>query len=95
MTDVQLKILGFSGNIILLIGYLPQIIKILKTKKAEDISILTWICYFLGDLIALVYAILSNDIVFSTLFSFFTCGNLALIILTKKYGKIHKTPPAK
>lgn len=86
----SLQLLGFTGNILLIIGYLPQIIKILRTKKASDISISTWICYFLGDALALIYAISTNDTVFIVLFSVFTFGNFTLIFLTNKYGKVHK-----
>jgi len=86
MQEQWLPIIGYMGNILLLIGYTPQIVKILRTKKAEDISIFMWIFYFFGDLFALTYAILTKDPVFIVLFGFFSLGNITLIILTRKYG---------
>ena len=82
-------IIGLIGNILVLGGYLPQIFKTWKTKKAEDISIMMWVYYFIGDLFLLVYSIMTNDLVFTILFAFFTVGNAILIILTKKYGRGH------
>ena len=86
MQEQWLPIIGYIGNVFLLIGYTPQIIKTIRTKKAEDVSIYMWIFYFLGDLFALTYAILTNDPVFIILFGFFTAGNIILIYLTHKYG---------
>jgi len=86
MNEQWLPVIGYIGNVFLLIGYTPQIFKILRTKKAEDISIFMWIFYFLGDLFAATYAILSRDLVFTFLFGFFTAGNVILIYLTHKYS---------
>lgn len=95
MDNQSLEIIGYIGNVFLLIGYTPQIIKTIRTKKAEDISIFMWIFYLMGDLFALTYAILTRDPVFMILFGFFTCGNIILIYLTHKYGKASSTPHPK
>ena len=93
MPSEIVPIIGFIGNIVVLGGYLPQIFKTWKTRKAEDISIMMWIWYFLGDLLLLIYSVMTNDPVFIVLFAFFTLGNAILIILTKKYGR--QSPPHK
>lgn len=88
MDGLQLELLGVIGNVLMVLGYFPQIRKILVTRKAEDISLLTWIGYLTGDLCLLTYAILTNDGVFVSLFTLFTVGNVTLILLTIKYGKV-------
>jgi len=90
LTPQITEIVGIIGNILLVVAYIPQIAKILKTKKAEDISIWMWINYFLGDVLLLIYSIGTGDTIFTMLFSFFTVGNFALLALTYKYGKFNK-----
>lgn len=93
MNDLTLQILGVTGNALMVLGYVPQIRKIVITRKAEDISILTWLGYLTGDLCLLAYALLTNDGVFVSLFTLFTVGNVTLVVLTIKYGKIHLRLP--
>jgi MtN3 and saliva related transmembrane protein len=86
MDSQIVEIIGFGGNILVLAGYLPQIFKTWKTKKAEDISIMMWIYYLLGDSLLLVYSIMKSDLIFAVLFGVFCAGNLILVYLTHKYG---------
>ena len=88
MDGLTLQILGIAGNALMVLGYFPQIRKIIVTRKAEDISLLTWIGYLTGDLCLLLYALFTGDWVFVSLFCMFTVGNLTLISLTIKYGKV-------
>ena len=88
MNGPSLEILGIIGNALMVLGYFPQIKKIIVTRKAEDISLLTWIGYLTGDLCLLAYALFTSDWVFVSLFSLFTVGNVTLIALTIKYGKV-------
>jgi uncharacterized protein with PQ loop repeat len=103
MDGTRLQIIGIVGNILMVLGYFPQIFKTIKTHEAEDISLISWLSYLLGDLCLLIYAILTNDGVFVSLFTLFTVGNFTIVALTIKYGKIRlgipksartKIPPA-
>lgn len=81
------------GNILLgivsictLISYLPQTIKLLKTKKSNDLSLNSWILWVTSSLAYSLYAILcSNDamLIFETLLELFFC--LVILILALKY----------
>jgi MtN3 and saliva related transmembrane protein len=39
-----------------LISFLPQIIKTIKTKKADDIAVLSWVIWVLSYTVMMVYA---------------------------------------
>lgn len=91
MKETLLPILGVIGNVLLLGAYVPQISKMLRTKKAEDVSIATWILWFLGDGCFLIYSALEKDWYSTVLFAALTIGNVLLIILTHRYGKITTT----
>lgn len=51
------------------ISYVPQIIKIIRTKKAEDLSIASWALWSISGTSALIYSILlqRNEMIIETL----------------------------
>lgn len=56
------------GNILLIIvsigtfvSYLPQIIKCLKTKKCDDLSVWSWIIWGISSLSYVLYAVLCQN----------------------------------
>lgn len=83
------------GNILLgivsfctFISYLPQTIKLIKTKSSEDLSIKSWILWVISSLSYTLYALLiSKDLmlIFETCLESFFC--LTIMILSIKYRK--------
>lgn len=57
----MIQIFGIAVALIPYISYMPQIIKILKTKSSEDISVTSWVLYVTGSTLASIYAILLNN----------------------------------
>lgn len=90
-TATIFETMGFLGNAFLILGYLPQIYKTYKTKRAEDISLLMWITYLLGEIMLLIYAISVHDIIFILAPAIFAIGDIAIIILKLRYGLAQKT----
>ncbi len=87
MSENLITGVGVLGNILVVVSYLPQIRKIIVTKKAEDISLGMWGLYVLGDVCLLVYSIAVEDAIFTALFTLFTVENLVVFYLAVKYGK--------
>lgn len=56
-----IDILGFSAGICVTISVIPQILKIWKTKKVKDISLLTFSVLTFGIALWVVYGVLKND----------------------------------
>lgn len=83
------------GNILLgvvslctMISYLPQTIKLLKTKKSSDLSINFWILWVVSSLSYTLYAVIcSKDfmLIFETSLELFFC--LVILLLAIKYRK--------
>lgn len=81
------------GNVLLgivslctLISYLPQTIKLIKTKKSSDLSINSWILWVVNSLSYTLYAfICSKDfmLIFETTLELFFC--LLILLLAVKY----------
>ena len=78
-------IIGTVASVGTALSMLPQLTKLIKEKKAENISLYMLFVLFLGVSCWIVYGILKNDwiIIISNLFSFVI--NLALTVLTLKY----------
>ena len=85
--DLLMHIIGIIGNALLVIAYIPQILKLVRTKKGEDLSLGMWICYLAGDLLLAVYSVYTADYIFSSLFILFTFFNVIVLALTLKYSK--------
>ena len=62
LDDFSLGIVGILAGILILSGWVPQIIKGYKTKRLNDVSSYLMICIFAGAVLWLVYGIEIDDI---------------------------------
>ena len=62
LDDFTLGIVGILAGILILSGWIPQIIKGYKTKRLNDVSSYLMICVFAGAVLWLVYGIEIDDI---------------------------------
>lgn len=54
----MIDILGFVAGFLTTLAFLPQVIKVIKTKKTEDISLVMYIIFTVGVALWLVYGIM-------------------------------------
>ncbi|MGZ8556953.1 MAG: SemiSWEET family sugar transporter [Chitinophagaceae bacterium] len=83
----QTQVIGIIAGICTAISLLPQLIKIIKEKKAEDISYFMLFILLAGLAGWVWYGVLKEDypIIITNSFSFLT--NTAIIFLTIKFKK--------
>ncbi len=62
LDETTLGIVGILAGILILSGWVPQIIRGYKTKKLDDVSPYLMICIFAGAVLWLVYGIAIDDI---------------------------------
>lgn len=55
------SIFGFIGAACTTIAFLPQTLKIIKTKSTKDVSLIMYIIYVIGISCWLTYGIMIND----------------------------------
>ena len=60
------------------ISYFPQIVKCLKTKQAEDLSVWSWVLWVISSLSYSLYAILCTS---SFMMIFETCLELTFCLI--------------
>ncbi|MEC7711060.1 MAG: SemiSWEET family transporter [Thermoproteota archaeon] len=62
LDEFTLGIVAIAAGVLILIGWIPQIIQGYKTKKLEDVSKYLMVAIFSGAVLWLVYGIEINDV---------------------------------
>jgi MtN3 and saliva related transmembrane protein len=88
----HVEILGLAAGFCTSLSLLPQLIKLVRTKKSEDLSL-----FYLGLLLAglalwIWYGVLRNDFPVIATNSVALILNLVIIILGIRYKENHATP---
>ena len=61
MDPITLDIIGYIAGFLTTICMLPQLIKILISKSAKDVSLLTFFVLISGEILWIVYGMYVND----------------------------------
>ena len=69
------NIIGLLAAFLTMFGFLPQVIKIYRTKSVNDISLLTIVQFMVGIFLWLVYGIYLNN------FAIILANSVTLLIL--------------
>ena len=87
MFTLNIEFFGYFAAILTTLAFLPQLIKTLKTKKAEDVSLVTLIMFLTGVLSWIIYGykISSTPILMANLITFVL--NLLILIFKITFSK--------
>ena len=85
MTDTLTQVTGIIAGCLTALSALPQLIKIIKVKKAEDISLWTLIVLITGLGLWTMYGFLKDDIPILATNFFSLLINIMLVFLKLKY----------
>ena len=80
-------IIGVAAGILTAVSMLPQVIKTLKTKKAEHVSPLMLIILICGVSLWIIYGVLRKDLPIIFTNSFSVLINIVMLFLRWKYRK--------
>ena len=80
------SIVGIVAGILTAASLLPQLIKLIKEKKSDDVSAGMLIVLMLGLCTWIVYGIMKNDLPIIITNAFSVTVNLFVIILKKRYS---------
>ena len=88
MIDFNIEVFGYFAAILTTLAFLPQLIKTFKTKKAEDVSLITLIMFLTGVLSWIIYGykISSTPILMANIITFIL--NLLILIFKITFAKI-------
>ena len=87
MSTFNIEFFGYFAAILTTLAFLPQLIKTLKTKKAEDVSLTTLIMFLTGLLSWIIYGykISSTPILMANIITFIL--NLLILIFKITFSK--------
>jgi len=77
--------IGFVGGLMVAVGFMPQIVKVLQTRSAGDLSLGMLLTIFIGGLLYTTYAILIKDPIFITMNTLATTNTLILLLLKLRF----------
>ncbi len=79
------QIIGIAASVLSAISMLPQLIKLIKEKDAENVSVLMLLVLLAGLGLWAYYGILIKDPIIIISNSFSVCLNLVLLFFTLRY----------
>ena len=87
MFTFNVEFFGYFAAILTTLAFLPQLVKTLKTKKAEDVSLITLIMFLTGVLSWIIYGykISSTPILIANIITFIL--NLLILIFKITFQK--------
>lgn len=80
--DTVKLLIGILAGILCTISFIPQVIRIVKTKRTKDLSLVTFTLFSLGVFLWLVYGVLIQEL--PIILANFATLSLILIILGMK-----------
>ena len=87
MFILNIEFFGYFAAVLTTLAFLPQLIKTLKTRKAEDVSLITLIMFLTGVLSWIIYGykISSNPILIANIITFVL--NLLILIFKITFSR--------
>lgn len=61
MEDIITQIIGYTASICMVLGYLPQTVRTLKTRKTDDIALGTFLLMGIGGLFFCIQGLLLEN----------------------------------
>jgi MtN3 and saliva related transmembrane protein len=83
-------IIGIIAGTFTCVSMFPQVIKIIKEKQAQDVSLWMPVVLFIGHALWITYGVLKKDIPLIAPNSIAIVLDVLMIIFTIKYGKPKK-----
>jgi len=87
MINFNIEFFGYFAAILTTLAFLPQLIKTLKTRKAEDVSLITLVMFLTGVFSWIIYGykISSTPILIANIITFIL--NLLILIFKITFSK--------
>jgi len=87
MFNLNIDFFGYFAAILTTLAFLPQLIKTLKTKKADDVSLITLIMFITGVISWIIYGYMISSIPI-LLANTITCIlNILILVFKISYSK--------
>ena len=82
-----MQVVGIVAGILTSVSLIPQLIKIIRKKKAGDVALFMLIILLCGQLLWIVYGVMKKDIPIIATNAFSVLVNTTVLVLRIMYGK--------
>jgi MtN3 and saliva related transmembrane protein len=82
------KFIGFTGACLTMFAFIPQIIKVFRTKSVKDVSLFTLLQFSLGVSLWIAYGVHLKDAIIITANIFTLFSLIILLFFYFAYGRI-------
>ena len=81
------QVIGLAAGVCTSTSLIPQVVKTIKEKKAEDVSLVMLLVLGTGIILWIIYGIRKNDLPIIATNTFSLLVNITMVILGIKYKK--------
>ena len=81
----QLAILLLVSGSASVLAVIPQLVKLIKLKHSDELSLVSWVVWFLYEVISLMYAFSINSLPYIIINALWVVFYIAMIILIVRY----------
>jgi MtN3 and saliva related transmembrane protein len=85
--NIEPQVVGIAAGICTSVSLIPQLVKLIREKKAEDISLFYLIILFIGIALWIWYGVLRDDVPIIATNGFSLAVNALVIVLGIRYKK--------
>ena len=83
-------LVGVLASASVVLSWVPQIVRILRTRSAEDISVGLPMLLIVGSALWVAYGVHLDDVIIMTVNSVVLAFNVFMLVLKRRYG--HSNP---
>lgn len=87
MDSLAVDLIGFTAGFLMAVTMVPQIVRSLKTKSVEDLSMLMLIIYATSSVLWTIYGLLIGSLAVAVTDGFAFCISLTQLYLKIRYTK--------
>lgn len=84
---MTLAVLTTTMGILMSLGYYPQAYRMFRRKSSDDVSLLTFLIFAVGNIVWLLYGLQNQDLVIILGFGVGVVGSWLVVILWLLYRK--------
>ena len=81
------QVIGLSAGVLTSTSLVPQVVKTIKEKKAEDVSLLMLVVLGTGIALWIVYGVKKNDLPIIATNAFSLLVNITMVVLGIRYKR--------
>ena len=86
----MINVIGYLAGLLATVTFIPQVIKTLRTKKADDISMAMLLLTLATNILYIIYGLLLKLYPVIIMLGIMSCIIFLQILLTLKYGNVNR-----